>query len=200
MTVARRSTEGWKHLGEVVRLQVQTGVMTGKGEYDTSMLLDVEAVRATPDGVLGLLDGEWIVDRHHRDHPDAKRWHAEDVLSFGFSSHYEPMAKLVGPVTLGMAGENVIVDAEGIIEPGQIGSVRVTGRGYEAEFEGAAPMTPCVEFTRFITARPEASAREVKSDREQLRNGVRGYAMGVPAGGEATIRRGDRVWIRRVPL
>ena len=41
-------------------------------------------------------------------------------------------------------------------------------------------MEPCVEFTRFLTGRPGASAQEVKPDREKLRHGVRGFAIGIP--------------------
>jgi hypothetical protein len=55
-------------------------------------------------------------------------------------------------------------------------------------------LEPCVEFTRFMTTRPEASAREIKPDREKLRNGVRGYAVGVPNPIEVGL--GDFVSIR----
>ncbi len=79
----------WNQIGEIDLLQIQTGELTGQGSYDHSMLVPVDTLRLTPEGVFGLSDDAWIVDRHHRHHPAARHWRAEDTLSFGFTSHYD---------------------------------------------------------------------------------------------------------------
>jgi hypothetical protein len=178
-------------------LQIQTGVLTGQGSYDTSMLVPVDTLRLTPDGVLGLSDGEWIADRHHRDHPAASHWRAQDTLSFGFTSHYDLMWDLFRPTPLGIAGENVIVVADEMVHLDDIaGGVRIETDERQIELLPPGILEPCVEFTRFMTSRPDASAREVKPDREKLRNGVRGYAVGIPGPDPVEIGLGDTVSVR----
>jgi len=189
----------WTLIGETALLQIQTGVLTGQGSYDTSMLVPVETLRLTPDGVLGLVDGEWIADRHHRDHPAAKHWRAGDALSFGFTSHYVLMWDLFRFTPLGIAGENVIVNADEMINLADIaGGARIETDESQIELTRPGILEPCVEFTRFMTSRPEASAWEVKPDREKLRNGVRGYAVGIPGPDPVEIGLGDTVFARAV--
>ncbi len=187
----------WNQIGEVVLIQVQTGEMTGSGSYDTSMLVQVDTLRLVPDGVLGHSDGAWIVDRHHRDHPAAKRWHAEHTLSFGFTSHYNHMSMLFRQAQLGIAGENVIVETDQMIKLEDIsGGVRLETNGETIDMSKPEVLEPCVEFTRFMTSRPTASAREIKPDREKLRNGVRGYAVGIPGPDPVHIGLGDTISVR----
>ena len=171
--------------------------MTGHGSYDTSMLVPVETLRLTPDGVLGLSDGEWIADRHHRDHPATKHWRAQDTLSFGFTSHYVLMWDLFRHTPLGVAGENVIVVADLMIKLEDFaGGLRIETDDGQIELTQPEVLEPCVEFTRFMTSRPDASAREIKPDREKLRNGVRGYAVGIPGPDPVEIGLGDTVSVR----
>jgi hypothetical protein len=170
--------------------------MTGNGGYDTAMLAQVDILRLVPDGVLGHHGGAWIVDRHHRDHPAAKRWHAEDTLSFGFTSHYDHMSTLFSQTQLGIAGENVIVATDEMIKLEAIsGGVRLETKDGTIEMSRPEVLEPCVEFTRFMTSRPTASAREVKPDREKLRNGVRGYVVGIPGPDPVHIGIGDTISI-----
>jgi len=157
----------WTRIGEISLLQIQTGEMTGRGAYDTSMLVPVDTLRLTPDGVLGSSDGAWIVDRHHRHHQAARHWHAQDALSFGFTSHYDLMWNLFRHTALGAAGENVIVDASEMVYPVDIaGGIRIETGGGRMELYDPAVLEPCVEFTRFMTSRPNATAKEVKPHRE----------------------------------
>ena len=187
----------WKQIGEVVLIQIQTGVMTGGGSYETSMLVPVDTLRLTPDGVFGHSDGAWIVDRHHRHHPAAQYWHAEDTLSFGFTTHYDHMSTLWGQTQLGIAGENVIVATDQMIKLEDIsGGLRLQTSDGTIDMSKPEFLEPCVEFTRFVTSRPTASAREVKSEREKLRNGVRGYAVGIPGPDPVHIGLGDTISIR----
>jgi hypothetical protein len=147
--------------------------------------------------VLGRSEGAWIVDRHHRHHPAARRWHAENTLSFGFTSHYELMSNLFRPTPLGHAGENVIVAADSVLTIEDMsGGMRIeTGDGH-ADLTTPAVMEPCVEFTRFMTSRPDANAHGINPDRQKLRNGVRGYALGYLGSDPLEVRPGDTVSIR----
>lgn len=186
----------WTRIGEISLLQIQTGEMTGQGSYDISMLVPVDALRLTPDGVVGLVDDEWIVDRHHRQHPAARHWHAGHALSFGFTSHYDLMWTLFRGTPLGVAGENVIVVADQMIHPEDIaGGIRIETDDGQIELGKPEVLEPCVEFTRFMTSRPDASAREVKPDREKLRNGVRGYAVGIAGPDPVEVGLGDSISI-----
>ena len=189
----------WTQIGEITLLQIQTGVLTGQGSYDNSMLVPVDTLRLTPDGVFGLSDGVWIVDRHHRNHPTARHWHAEDTLSFGFTSHYELMWDLFRRTPLGIAGENVIVVADHLINLEDIaGGMRIEANDGQIELAQPKVLEPCVEFTRFMTSRPDASAREVKLDREKLRNGVRGFVVGISGSDPVEVGLGDALFVRAV--
>lgn len=189
--------ESWTRLGEIVRLQIQTHEMTGEGGYDVSALRDCPKMRLTPDGVFGYHAGSWILDRHHRSHPAARHWHADDVLSFGFTSHYTHMENLFRPVPLGIGGENVIVRTGGMVELHDLaGGLRIDAVDARPEFVSPAVAEPCVEFSRFMTDRPHASAQEIKPFREQLKNGVRGYVVGVGEEEPIDISLGDVVYAR----
>src|SRR2546427_8936995 len=88
-------------IGTVTRLQIQRDSLK-RGEkptrvYDPTPLLSVPALNVTPDGALGgTADGRWIVDVHHRDHPDTKNEDGRHGISLRFTSHYDPMPEHVG--------------------------------------------------------------------------------------------------------
>jgi hypothetical protein len=187
----------WTDVGEITLLQIQTGEMTGQGGYDLNLLIPVEVLRLTPDGAFGLSNGSWIADRHHRYHPAARHWHATETLSFGFTSHYDHMWDLFRSTKLGAGGENVIVVADGMVELDDIaGGMRIESSDDDIELWGPEIAQPCVEFTRFMTSRPDASARELKFDREKLGNGVRGFVVGMTGPGAFDIRVGNTLSVR----
>lgn len=191
--------QDWTRVGEITLLQIQTGEMTGQGGYDSSLLIPVEILRLTPDGVFGLVDGAWIADRHHRYHPAAKYWHASETLSFGFTSHYDHMWNVFRVTDLGAGGENAIVDTERMVALDDIaGGMRIESAEERIEFFEPEIAQPCVEFTRFMTARPDASARELKSHREKLGNGVRGFVVGIGGFDAFDVRRGDTLSVRSI--
>ena len=107
------------------------------------------------------------------------------------------MWDLFRPTPLGVAGENVIVVADQMISLGDIaGGIHIETNDGQIELVEPGVLEPCVEFTRFMTSRPDASAREVKPDREKLRNGVRGYTVGIGEPDPVEIGLGDRVSAR----
>lgn len=189
----------WIRIGEIVLLQIQTGEMTGLGGYDSSMLVPVDTLRLTSDGVFGLSEGAWIVDRHHRHHPAARYWRAGETLSFGFTSHYDHMWELFRHTALGAGGENVIVAADEMISLVDIaGGMRVETSDGQVELSEPEIAAPCVEFTRFMTSRPVASVRELKVDREKLANGVRGFVVGIGGPNAFEVGVGDTLSVRAI--
>ncbi|MGI9584318.1 MAG: hypothetical protein ACR2N7_01870 [Acidimicrobiia bacterium] len=187
----------WTAIGSIILLQSQTHAMTGSGGYDTGALRSNPVLKLTASGAYGLDDGAWVMDRHHRHHPESQYWHAEDVLSFGFTSHYRHMTSLFGPIPLGIGGENVIVECSSIVTLEDIaGGIRIEGQSGSLDLTGPAVAEPCVEFTRFMTQKPAASAHEIKPYREQLKHGVRGFVVGVPDGAPFDVAVGDTVWRR----
>jgi hypothetical protein len=188
----------WKAIGEIQLLQMQLYVMTGSGGYDLNALVQADRLRLTPDGFYGLSNDAWVMDRHHRHHPDAKYWHASDVLSFGFTSHYDHMWGLFRRTPLGIAGENIIVDTPAMLTIDDLADgLRIETDHGTIEFASPAVAEPCVEFTRFLTGREDASARELKPWREELGDGVRGYVVGIEHDEPFEIAPGDRVSVRR---
>ncbi len=105
-------------IGTVARLQIQrSSLKTGEKPnraYDPAPLLPVSRLTVTPDGVLGAgPDGGWIVDVHHRAHPETKNEDGLHGVSVGFTSHYAAMRERFGDrIVVGCAGENVIVTAD----------------------------------------------------------------------------------------
>lgn len=193
------AVEDWLFVGEVRLLQMQHYAMTGKGSYDVGALVEAERLRLTRDGLYGLSKDAWIMDRHHRHHPDSKYWSASDVLSFGFTSHYDHMWKLFRKTPLGIGGENIIVEARDMLKIDDIaGGLKVETDHGSVEFRSPEVVEPCVEFTRFMTGRSDADARELKPSREKLRKGVRGYVTGFDGDEPFEIARGDAVFVRSV--
>jgi hypothetical protein len=187
----------WRFIGEIQLLQMQLYAMTGTGEYDLDALIEADRLRLTSDGLYGLSDHAWIMDRHHRHHPDARHWHAADVLSFGFTSHYDHMWKMFRRTPVGIAGENIIVDTPDMLTIDDIADgMRIETDHGTLEFNSPEIAEPCVEFTRFLTDRRDADASDLKPWREMLRNGVRGYVVGIEGDAPFEVATGDRVSVR----
>jgi len=104
-------------LGPIVRLQIQrsslkTGV-SAQRVYDPAPLLAVQRLAIGPDGTFGLDEAQgWIVDIHHRAHPETKNPDGLHGISLGFTGHYDAMRDRFGSrIDVGCAGENIIVNA-----------------------------------------------------------------------------------------
>ncbi len=176
-------------LGRVVRLQVQRGRLKpgerGARVYDPEPLLAVDALQVTDVGCLGRSGGAWLVDVHHRDHPDT-RHRTESPVSLLTTAAYRALRARYGPhLADGVAGENVLVDSDLLLsdlEPAQltIGAVRL---------HPVVVAEPCVEFARWCARlEPGDSTRGTLVD---LRGGARGW-IGIPVE-PAVVAMGDIV-------
>src|SRR2546422_5776101 len=188
-----------RDLGRIVRLQIQrASLKTGEKPtrvYDPTPLLAVDRLALGPDGALGEgSDGSWLVDVHHRAPPRTKNEDGAHGVSLGFPSHYALMRDRFGErITLGCAGENIIVETERRmgLEDRARGVVLLAPAGQErARLEVLQVAQPCRPFSGWALG-DVVEARVLKETLQFLEGGTRGYyCIGV---GTGIVSRGDRV-------
>lgn len=201
--------EGLELIGPIVRLQVQVSPLKfgqrPASWYDPAAITVVPALRIDTGGIRGLDpdDAHVLHDVHHRDH-ELSRFRGENGVSVGFTSHYRRMQERFGPhLTLGIAGESIIIDTariyreadlrDGIVVLGQEGDVCVD------LLEIAAP---CVEFSKFAMQYPpdRKADRDLSDALQFLHQGTRGFNGTYRQSPDAPSRitTGDLVY-RRLP-
>lgn len=188
-------------IGTIARLQIQrSSLKTGEKPtrvYDPTPLLAVPRLSVTPDGVLGAGErGTWIVDVHHRAHPETKNEDGLHGVSLGFTSHYAAMRERFGDrLVMGCAGENIIAAADrpftyddlagGVTILAPDGRERVRLRVLQVAH-------PCRPFTGWALGK-QVEPEVLKSHLQFLDGGMRGfYCVGEGAG---TVSVGDQVAI-----
>ncbi|MDQ7035993.1 MAG: hypothetical protein Q9P01_14505 [Anaerolineae bacterium] len=97
---------------QIQRESLKEGVEPNR-RYNPEPLLTVEKIRLMPDGIIGITgSGEKIIDVHHVKHQGSRN-RGDNNISIGFLQNYDAMRKRFGDhLTDGIAGENIIVDAE----------------------------------------------------------------------------------------
>jgi hypothetical protein len=188
-----------RELGRIVRLQIQrSSLKTGEKPtrvYDPARLLTVGHLAIGPDGVLGQAgDGAWLVDVHHRAHPQTKNEDGAHGVSLGFTSHYAAMRDRFGDrITLGCAGENIVVEADGrfTFEDLERGVALLGDDGREvARLEVLQVAHPCRPFSGWALG-GMVESDVLKQTLQFLDGGMRGfYCQGV---GSGIVAVGDRV-------
>ncbi len=197
-------TENMRELGKVKLVQIQPSgliVKTKDGEmYDPSRRVEVDRLFITPLGVEAVIGGECVLDIHHIDHP-GKAYDSRDLVSIGFTSHYEAMRRKFGKHMVdGVAGENIIIEFDQEIWMEELGKQIVfedVRTGKRSLFDVVRFAAPCNEFSHFVADGPHERlpAVELKSTLQFLNNGRRGFLLVLSEGQEsATVEPGDRVW------
>jgi len=189
-------------IGAIVRLQIQrSSLKTGERPsrvYDPAPLLAVERLAVGPDGAFGLAPPQgWIVDIHHRAHPESKNQDGEHGLSLGFTGHYRAMRDRFGDrIAIGCAGENIIVDTPRRLSLAdlQTGVVVLAPDGTELlRLEVLQVAHPCRPFTGWA-AGGLVESDVLKAHLQFLDDGMRGFRL---AGSTtAVISIGDRLAVR----
>ncbi len=190
-------------IGRITRLQIQRGSLK-RGEkptrlYDPTPLLSVPALNVTPDGALGASPGAedtWIVDVHHRAHPDTKNEDGLHGISLGFTSHYDAMREHFGNrVEVGCAGENIIATSDRRFSYDELaaGVAILSPDGKErVRLKVLQVAHPCRPFTGWALGK-HVEPEELKKHLQFLDNGMRGfYCVGEGVG---TVSLGDSVAI-----
>jgi hypothetical protein len=188
-------------IGTVTRLQIQrSSLKTGEKplrRYDPAPLVPVPALAVTADGVLGAgPDRSWIVDVHHRAHPETKNDDGLHGVSVGFTSHYDAMRGRFGDrITVGCAGENIIVAADRIFTYDELagGVAIIAGDGSERiRLRVLQVAHPCRPFTGWALGK-QVEPEELKKHLQFLDNGTRGFYC--QSEGTGTVSLGDSIAI-----
>jgi len=187
------------NVGRITRLQIQrSSLKTGEKPtrvYDPTPLVAVDRLALGPDGALGEgSDGSWLVDVHHRAHPQTKNEDGAHGVSIGFTSHYALMRDRFGErITLGCAGENIIVETERRITLADLarGVVVLAPDGRElTRLVVLQVAEPCRPFSGWALG-GVVEARVLKETLQFLEGGTRGYyCQGL---GSGIVAVGDRV-------
>jgi len=167
-------------LGRIVRLQIQAEPLKATGRYQPDHLVTASKALIGEAGMIIRNDNGWMVDAHHRAHPTA-RGGGNRALSIGFTGHYEAMAERFDAVTLGVAGENIIVDGPAV-RMSDIAAGLFIRRpdGFEIGLEGPRPAAPCLPFTSFLVGSDDVLQRhEIAGELTFLSNGTRGFLVSV---------------------
>lgn len=200
-------------IGEIVRLQMQQEslkVDIPDGEraesrvrryYDPAPILAVNSLHVA-DGLVTVERGDNpVVDVHCVGHPRSRNRGNGNMLSVGFTGHYDKMRDRFGEhLTDGIAGENILVDARKIFSLDEVQSgLRIeTSAGQVLDFDPVTIAAPCVEFSRFCLNDLAAPPLAVKDTLQFLDHGTRAFYAYIAAGLPVTLRTGDRL-LRRVP-
>ena len=146
-----------RELGNVKLVQVQpTGLIVKTQSahlYDPSKRVEVEKLLITSLGIEAETEpGNHVLDIHHINHPD-KEYGKDDLVSIGFTSHYEAMRARFGDhMVNGIAGENIIVEYDQEVWMDDLGKQIViesgeSGHKLVLDMERFAP--PCNGFSHF---------------------------------------------------
>lgn len=184
-------------IGRLVLLQVQrttlkTGIKPNR-KYDPTPLLHVPRAAVSPDGVMGWGSGDgWVVDIHHRAHPDTKNDDGVHGVSVGFTSHYGAMRERFGErMVVGCAGENLIAETDAMITwegvaPGLV--VTAPDGAEKVRLTVLQAAEPCRPFTGWAQGR-QTEASVLKENLQFLCDGMRGYYL--QAENSAVVEVGD---------
>ena len=185
-------------IGPIVRLQVQRIPIKVKGVgYLPEEILPVERAAVDAWGMLGWVDGAWVVDAHHKSHP-SRRGGGRRPLSVGFTGHYALMEDRFGSAPVGVAGENIVIEGRAL-SLGDLGEGLVVenGAGDLISLERPRVAAPCVEFTSFMLGLDEvARLAEIEEPLGDLHDGRRGFIVAADHSPQPIdIARGDVAYL-----
>lgn len=195
----------YHNLGHVKLVQIQPGgliIKTPSGYfYDASRRLEVEELIISERGIEATAPtGKHVLDIHHLDHPD-KAYDSDDLISIGFTSHYQAMRDKFGEHMVdGVAGENIIVENKQEIWLEDLGSqiiIENSKTGQQTILDQIQIANPCEEFSHFAACSQDKrlAADKLKSTLKFLSGGRRGFLMLLSTGQEPiTVQPGDLVY------
>ncbi len=183
-------------IGKIVRLQVQRDPIKKRGEgYLPDLIESVPSAAIDAWGMVGRSAGRWIVDAHHKSHPESRAG-GRRALSIGFTGHYDEMAARFGSAPLGIAGENILIDGPGLWLDDLGEGVEIhTAAGATVTLERPRVAAPCAEFTSFMLGLDSvAPIAEIEDSLAALHDGRRGFIVAADHTPKpVTIAVGDEV-------
>jgi len=182
-------------LGEVALLQVHGDQVKRLDRYDPGPLIQVEEASIARAGMLGWTGAAWVVDKHHEVWPEPG---PQRPLSVGFTSHYAKMRDRYWDISLGAAGENIVVNTDRVMTLEDLGErMIVRGEGREAVLLPVKVAKPCLQFSSYMRRLPEVGSHaDLAADMAFLGQGTRGFIVTMDENGDPVrIRVGDEVLI-----
>ncbi|HEY1349632.1 MAG TPA: hypothetical protein VGF67_08420 [Ktedonobacteraceae bacterium] len=193
-----------RQIGQVKQVQIQRGPLKQGNKpqrfYDPAPLLVVEHLLLTAEGVIGVTsDGEQLIDIHHATHPQSRNVGVNSI-SLGFTSHYRAMrAKFGAHLSDGLAGENILVEAdEEFLRaiPGGRMALQAQEGGELIYLEHLKVAAPCVEFSHFaLQERTSASAAALREALVFLDHGLRGFYATLRGAQPCVLRTGASLFV-----
>lgn len=188
-----------RQIGQIKHLQVQLDSLKRgtkpNQDYDPSALQRVSALQLTAKGVVGLLDGEELLDVHHADH-EYSRDRDSSGISFNFSSHYQRMRDRFSPrLEIGCAGENILIATDRVIDLTALsdGLIIENGQGLQVRLSQIQVAHPCLSFSKYaLSVATELTEETLKEALRFLDGGTRGFYCEW-TGEPVVVRVGDRV-------
>jgi len=199
-------SENFRELGRIKLVQVQPNGLIIESPsgyfYDASRLVEVDRLYITLLGIEATTpEGEHVLDIHHIDHPN-KAYDNDDLVSIGFTSHYEAMRAHFGEHMVdGVAGENIIIEYDQEVWPEDIGpqiAIENADTGRMALLDVVSFAAPCEEFSHFAanSQHERLPVKKLKATLQFLGNGRRGFLLVLSDNQEsATVRSGDKVFV-----
>lgn len=191
----------WEKAGEVVKMQVAGRRIRNGPLYDPSPLREVSRLRLSAEGIIGYDGSGWVLDSHHRAHPERTRFQQHRVLLIGFAPNYRRLWEEFRPVELGAAGEALIISADRFVPFSAVANgVRIASGSEAIELSGPQPAIACAPFTRYITQRTDLSEEEAEeklaAPRQRLSEGLRGYVVPYQHPQPFDVEPGAKVFLR----
>src|SRR5262249_46110823 len=114
-----------------------------------------------------------------------------------FTGHYDAMRTHFGAhLTDGIAGENILVDLQGVLKLQDIGqriAFQNPATGELVYLDALSPAPPCEPFSRFaLRQSPPVDAALMKETLQFLDDGMRGFYASALQG---SVQAGDRVLV-----
>jgi hypothetical protein len=202
---------GYQKIGRIVRLQIQRKSLKQPLEplpgarrspdqyYDPAPILAGDALWAADSVAAIARDSDMILDVHCAAHPHSRNRGNGNMLSIGFTSHYDKMrARFDDYLTDGIAGENILVETGELFELDDLeaGIVIQTGNDGCLAFDELIVAAPCVEFSRFCLGDRSADPQAASEALRFLDGGTRGFYAYISSGLPAMLRIGDVVLVR----
>lgn len=203
--------DGYREIGRIIRLQIQRQSLKHPLEprpkdrrsperyYDPQHILPSDELWVT-DSVAAVAQGDdYVLDVHAAAHPHSRNRGNGNMLSVGFTSHYDKMRGRFGDrMNNGIAGENILVEASGVfeVEHFQRGLAIQTRDDQTIRFEEVTVAAPCVEFSRFCLGDLYADPRSTSEALRFLDNGTRGFYAYISSDLPAMIHTDDRLLVR----
>lgn len=196
-----------KYIGTIKQTQIQRDRMKIGDKpnqyYKPDPLLVVDSVRLTPNGVVGLTaDGGELLDAHHANHPNTRNVENRNGISIAFTFFYQQMQNRFGDTaTLGIAGENIIIDDGGNLDVNDIAQgttliIENGATGTKNSFTIGKGIPPCRPFTRYLTQNPTLDGDELEDHLQFLSDGMRGFYIFLEDDAQLpVIQAGDKVYI-----